>query len=96
MGVLVGFVGILLIQIFWGGYVAATLWGWFMVPLGVVAITYWHAVGLGSLLSVYLGSRGTSSNSDESLGEVLLKGLLLSVIIPLVSLGLGWLAKINM
>lgn len=25
--------------IFWGGYVASTLWGWFVVPLSVVDIT---------------------------------------------------------
>lgn len=68
MGVFVGFVIILLLGIFWGGYITSLLWGWFMVPLGVKAITYWHAVGLGPLFSMFLGSRGIATNEDSSAG----------------------------
>lgn len=38
MGVVLGVVAAFALYIFWGGYVAATLWGWFVVPLGVMAI----------------------------------------------------------
>lgn len=37
-----------------------------MVPLGVAAITYAHAVGLSCLLNVCLGSRGYASVSTET------------------------------
>lgn len=28
------------------GFVLLKLWAWFVVPLGVVPITFWHAVGI--------------------------------------------------
>lgn len=64
LGVLIGVAAVMAVGIFWGGYVAATLWGWFMVPLGVSAIGYWHAVGLGSLMAAFGlgGSSGSNTN----------------------------------
>lgn len=88
------FFAIAAIDIFWGGYVTALLWGWFMVPLGVHPINYWHAVGIGALLSVFLGSRGMPT--DKKPPELILKGLLMVALIPFFSLLLGWLAKTNM
>jgi hypothetical protein len=86
---------IFLLGIFWGGFVAATLWGWFMIPLGVKAIGYWHAVGLAALLNVLLGSRGINKTHDENVQYIAIKGLFYATIIPLFCLGLGYLAKLN-
>ena len=83
-----------IVSIFWSGYVSSTLWIWFMVPLGVKAITYWHAVGLSALLSVFLGSRGLRKN-EESVVEEIAYGLFASLVIPLICLGFGWVAKVN-
>ncbi len=38
------------ISIYWLGFVFSALWAWFIVPLGVVAITPWHAVGITLLM----------------------------------------------
>lgn len=84
------------IGIFWGGYVASTLWAWFLVPLGVKAITYWHAAGISALLGVFLGSRGLRENKKESLTDSAWFGLFSGLIIPLLCLGIGWIAKLNM
>lgn len=94
MGYLFVFVITALITIFWGGFVTATLWGWFMVPLGVKAITYWHAVGLGALFGVFTGSRGLQKEGEA--GDIVLYGLVMAAAIPAVCLAFGWLAKINL
>lgn len=95
MGILIAFIVSATISIFWGGYVTATLWGWFMVPLGVKAITYWHAVGLGALFSVFMGSRGTG-NKEEDAAEAATLSIFASAVIPAILLAFGWLAKINL
>lgn len=93
MGYLMAFVVTAIIGIFWGGFVTATLWGWFMVPLGVKAITYWHAVGLSALVGMFLGSRGIEKRDDS---DAFIFGLVMSVVIPAIGLAFGWLAKINL
>lgn len=37
-------------------YVIATLWGWFLVPLGLPAVTMAHAFGIDALLSYLVGA----------------------------------------
>lgn len=96
MGTWIGFGVITLIGIFWGGYVSSTLWGWFMVPLGVKAITYWHAVGLSALLNVLLGSRGFDTSKGEDSGRAVAIGLFTAFFIPLICISMGFLAKINL
>lgn len=91
------FIGGLLLSIFWGGYVTATLWGWFLVPLGVKSITYWHAVGISTLIGSFLGTRGVDQGrDDESMFSAFATSLLGSTLLPAMCLALGWLAKINL
>ncbi len=86
-----------LIGTFWGGFVAAKLWFWFMVPLGAVHITYWHAVGLSALLSVFLGSRGLDRENDPAkYGQKITHGFVCALLIPAVCLASGWVAHANM
>lgn len=97
MGFAFAFAIAVLVSIFWGGFVTSTLWGWFLVPLGVKAITYWHAVGLSSLFGSFLGSRGLlNNNSEETPTSVACRDAFLAVVIPAVCLVLGWIAKINL
>lgn len=95
LGVLIGVAAVMAVGIFWGGYVAATLWGWFMVPLGVSAIGYWHAVGLGSLMAAF-GLGGSSGSNSKSAEDYLIERLVYSTLLPAICLLLGWLAKVNM
>lgn len=54
------------VTIFWGGYVASTLWGWFVVPLGVMAISYWHAVGLICVVRLFVGVKGKERKETDT------------------------------
>ncbi len=44
------------------GYVYATTWAWFAVPLGVPEISIWHALGLA--LMIFMVSDETSDIED--------------------------------
>lgn len=97
MGVVLGVVAAFALYIFWGGYVAATLWGWFVVPLGVMAITYWHAVGLTCVVAAFAGVKSDDNiKESESLGEGVAKSVFMAVIIPAFLLAMGWFAHNHM
>lgn len=88
-----------LIAVFWGGYVCSTLWAWFIVPLGAPAISYLHAVGIGTVLSSFLGARGLPSdhdNSDEAFIRSMIRGFFYGLFIPAFSLAIGWVIHVNM
>lgn len=90
------FVLLVVTSVLWGGFVAKTLWAWFLVPLGVLPVGLGHAVGLSCLFSVFMGNRGLSlggSYKDEDRLSLVCKALLLSVVGPMVCLALGWLVK---
>lgn len=91
MVALVGYVLMISITIFWGGAVASILWGWFVVPLGVDAVSYWQAVGLGCLSALLL-QRQPPSNDKSSLQEDVLSGLGESALKPAFVLFIGWIA----
>lgn len=39
---------------FWlRGIVTVDLWDWFLVPLGVIAIGFWHAVGMSAIIAFF-------------------------------------------
>jgi hypothetical protein len=42
----------------WGGFAAATLWGWFVVPLGVPEVSVLHAMGLTLAMRALAGFSG--------------------------------------
>lgn len=92
MGILLAFVASLAIAIFYGGYATATLWGWFVVPLGIAPITYLHAVGLGCVLSSFLGQRGLNTDRWKGKDKATLIGEMLGLVIvaPTTLLIFGW------
>ena len=67
--------------------VLATLWGWFIVPLGAAKIGFAHAYGLSLIGSVVLGVRGLYAPEDKRT-EAIVAGLLM----PILSLFFGWIA----
>jgi hypothetical protein len=73
------------INVFWGGFALAVLWLWFMVPLGLPAITYAHAAGLQLLFLMFMASRGIDDKSFEPVAA-----FIKSALVPLFGLGLGW------
>lgn len=73
----------------WQGWAVSTLWGWFVVPLGLPAIGIAAAAGLCLVASAIRmrKSKGTQTNSEKY--EVF-AGLIL---IPPISVLMGWIIK---
>ena len=67
--------------------VLATLWEWFIVPLGVMNITIAHAVGLSSIFSLILSK--VRSKEEESL----LKSISHEFMTFIVVLVVGFIAR---
>lgn len=75
----------------WRAYVLKIMWGWFVVPLGVPAITVPIAYGLTLVVSMF---RPSSYPDDETPEEARFRekrALFFGVISPAVVLALGWL-----
>lgn len=70
----------------WWAFVAATVWGWFIVPLGVPPIGKAHAWGLSIFAEMFLFS--LKRNSADSPIQAVLQG----AFVGLVCLSFGWIA----
>lgn len=61
-------IGLLILAILvsiWMAFVFTRLWGWFIVPLGVVSISLFHAYGILYLVKMFsLGRLADRSNED--------------------------------
>lgn len=76
------------------GWVLHIMWGWFVVPLGVVAIDTAQAVGIALIASML--TRTVSKSTDEDKERpfwVVFRKLLLAVFIYTTFLGIGYIAK---
>lgn len=47
------------------GFILAKLWGWFIVPLGVMQIGIAHAIGLSILISVFTWKNEKTPKDDD-------------------------------
>jgi hypothetical protein len=70
----------------WASFVVSALWSWYVVPLGLPAVTPAHALGLGLLVSVL---RGGSVRDTGEWPETFAYALG----IPGFALLVGWLAR---
>lgn len=50
----------------YAGFVIVKLWTWFMIPLGLPAITLFHAIGLDVLLMAFKGMGNPKVDDDET------------------------------
>lgn len=92
--ILLGFIGA-----FYYGWVAHLLWGWFLVPLGVPAVGWMQATGIGVLLGM-LHTRGSYSDlflafrhEKEKPNDHLSIMILLLFMTPSISLVFGVILK---
>lgn len=84
MGVL-GIVALVAPMALLNGWAIATLWGWFVVPLGVKVISFAHAFGLSLIVSV-MTTRGVQG--EDSFKSKLVKAIML----PIVAVLFGWIS----
>jgi hypothetical protein len=93
-GICVGaIVGLVLASLF-GGFVFVTLWGWFIVPLGLPAVSIFHGLGIVTFFGfittpilMSLAKRQEKEMTPET-------GLAISLLSPFLAYGLmllmGW------
>ena len=70
----VGLFAMLVALMLTSAFTGATLWGWFIIPLGIAQISYVHAYGLGIVGSFMLGTRGIAGK--KPFGETLVEGFM--------------------
>ena len=85
MGELAETIVLLIVNLMLRGLALSVLWAWFMVPLGVRAITWPHAAGL--MVFAQLCNPSFVPDTIDSFGWKL--GL--AICVPLMSMLIGWL-----
>ena len=74
----------------WEGWAFSVLWRWFIVPATQWnPIGVWHAAGIIATITII--SYTTPSDSDKDPVERLFGKISEGILVPLASLGLGWL-----
>lgn len=77
--------------VYTGGWSIATLWAWFVTPLGVAPIGIWHAAGLRTLAAL-ITFRSNIATKDIGMTDFVAAGF----VVPPFAVGLGWLFKLGM
>jgi len=72
--------------VFLRGFALKCMWGWFVMPLGVMALSFWHALGLSVTLLAFTG-RSSSTDPKESFGM----RVAVAICVTLLLLGVAWL-----
>lgn len=81
-------VGLFLFCIY-NAWVLTILWGWFIVPLGVKALSVAHAYGFTLVTGLILSNRGIKENKDK---EEWVSSIITWLLLPLAALFFGWIA----
>lgn len=75
---------------FMSGWAIGKLWGWFIVPLGVPTISFWHGLGLACAVSLFTHRTDFSGNKNKSWWSIVGESLARAFIIPTVFVAFGW------
>lgn len=84
------------LSILLSGFTVSTLWGWFVVPLGMQAIGVAHGVGLSVFIS-YFGLNGYQmwvKKQTDKRSEIAKTAYAFSI--PATSLFIGWVVTLFM
>lgn len=78
------------------GFVLSKLWFWFIVPLGVPAISLWHAWGIAILAAMFSHQASTSTYDPKveeyGFGYVIAKSIIMGILMPLLTWFFGYIA----
>jgi len=83
-------VGLALLGIWWG-YAIHVLWAWFVVPIGLPAISIAQAYGLSVLFGLFMNTRGLDVGKEKTSDEWAVS-VTIGVLMPAVALLFGWIA----
>lgn len=84
---ILGLVALVAVMALYNAFVLATLWAWFVVPLGAAQIGIAHAYGLSLIPTVILTSRGLYSPEDKRT-----ESYVAAMMLPAAALLFGWIA----
>lgn len=75
------------------GWALTVMWGWFVVPLGVMQISFPHALGLTGCVTLFAGHLASieTSKEDAGIADVAYKSFGVMVLAPLFITGFGWI-----
>lgn len=90
-----GAIFVLILVMLSSAFVSSTLWGWFLVPLGVPMIGIAHAYGLGVFTTFLTGTAGLSLNMKDS-GKEFGEKSIAALLLPWVALLFGYIATLFM
>ncbi len=85
-----GFIASVIVGTILRGFVLSILWGWFVVPFGVPPIGIAWAIGLSLMVGMVARDSAPKKTDDEP-GKAVAKFLGLMLLLPLLTLGLGWI-----
>ena len=73
-------------------WVFAVMWGWFVVPLGVPALGFWHSAGIQAVITWPLRMMARRADTEKPTPFVERGSNILALGLgqPLLMLGLGW------
>lgn len=78
--------------VIFSGFVLQTLWGWFVVPLGIKALSLAHAVGVNILFGfIKYKYKRKHTIPDEEVFEPLMKKIGATITLGLLFLGVGYI-----
>ena len=80
----IGFIICFLIR----GIVLVTLWKWFIVPFGIMPITFWHGLGIAGIIG-YLTYHQTPKKEDKDVDFS--RAILISITFSIITLFFGWI-----
>lgn len=86
---IVGSLALLAVALPWLSWPAWVLWGWFAVPLGAPEVPFVHMIGLMVLLMAFKGSTKPQKNDDRDWEQTIAN----FVLIPPITVGIGWIVK---
>ena len=73
------------------GLVIKIMWGWFVTPLGLPALGYAQAIGLGFLARYLTWQQQTPDQNDDD-KEAKIRRMVVVFLYPFIVLGLGFVA----
>jgi len=92
LGIMALFVIVIPASIIMNGWVLSIMWKWFVVPLfHLPELTIAYAVGISMVISLFKDKSSVTQNNEKSLSEKIISAFTYAFIVPLLSLGFGWI-----
>ena len=78
------------------GFAIVYLWKWFVIPLGVVPISFWWGMGLSVVFSIFMPKPSLEKGSDDERQEDFRKSMtdmVAEITTSVALLGMGWVIQ---